>query len=79
MAAKRPSRIRWTEHAGAKADLLRVSRADVEDAVLEHHDRRTENTGAADWRVAVGRLVVAYDYPHDDDELTARVVTLWRA
>lgn len=49
-----------------------------EHAILVGHARRSRNTGAADWLVRVGRLVVAYDHPDDDDAAVARVVTLWR-
>ena len=69
--------VDWTDHALAKAQLLGIARADVEDAVLAQHERRSRNTGAADWLVVAGRLAVAYNYPADD-ELTALVVTLWR-
>src|SRR5438270_620025 len=57
MQPPHPSRARWTDHAAVKADLLGIPHAYAEDAVLEHHAERTANTGAADWRVAVGRLV----------------------
>ena len=73
-----PSRVRWTDHALARASWLGVARTTVEDAVLERHAKRTVNRGAARWRVSSGRLVVAYDYPDGDDRATARVVTLWR-
>jgi hypothetical protein len=69
--------VQWTEHALVKADLLGIARVDVEAAVLTGHHQRSRNTGAADWLVVSGRLVVAYNFPADD-ELTARVVTLWR-
>ncbi len=69
--------VEWTDHALAKAQLLGIARADVEDAILAQHERRSRNTGAADWLVVSGRLAVAYNYPADD-ELTALVVTLWR-
>ena len=74
----RPRLVIWTDHALAKADLLGLARADVEDAVLDRYDERTRNTGAADWLVVIGRLAVAYNYPDDGDLTTARVVTLWR-
>jgi hypothetical protein len=69
--------VEWTDHALAKAQLLSIARADVEDAILAGHERRSRNTGAADWLLLSGRLAVAYNYP-SDDELTALVVTLWR-
>ncbi len=72
-----PRMVEWTDHALAKAQLLGFTRADVEDAVLEGHERRSRNTGAADWLVMAGRIAVAYNYPADD-EMTALVVTLWR-
>ena len=73
-----PHRVRWTDHALVKANMLGVPRSDVEDAVLHGAGDRTRNPGAAHWRVRAGRLVVAYDHPADGDETTARVVTLWR-
>jgi len=54
--------VEWTDHALAKAQLLGISRADVEDAVLERHERRSRNTGTADWLVVSGRIAVAYNY-----------------
>jgi hypothetical protein len=78
MAAGQPRIVVWSEHSLAKADFLGIARSDVEDAVLTGHRRRTRNTGAADWLVVAGRLFIAYNYPDGGDELTARVVTLWR-
>jgi hypothetical protein len=62
-----------------RAARLGVPGSAVEDAVLEHHRNRTVNPGAAMWRVSVGRLVVAYDYPDGEDQAGARVITVWRA
>lgn len=73
-----PHRIVWSDHAVVKAALLGVTRTDVEDAVLEGHDERTRNTGAADWLVVVRRIAIAYNHPDGGDSTTARVVTLWR-
>jgi hypothetical protein len=78
VAHEGPRLIEWTDHAFVKADVLGVARADVERVVLDGHQRRTRNTGAADWLVSEGRLIVAYNHPHRDDSLTALVVTLWR-
>jgi len=50
----------------------------VERVVLEGHARRKRNTGAADWLLSEGRLMIAYNHPHGEDGLTALVVTLWR-
>jgi hypothetical protein len=69
--------VEWTDHALAKAQLLGIARADVEDAILAQRERRSRNAGAADWLVVSGRLAVAHNYP-SDDELTALVVILWR-
>jgi len=68
----------WTHHALAKAQFLGIARTDVEDAVVARHAHRLRNTGAADWLVGSGRLMVAYNHPADGDELAAQVVTLWR-
>jgi hypothetical protein len=73
-----PRIIIWTDHALAKAQLLGTSRADVVEAILAGHERRTRNTGAADWLVTAGRLAIAYSHPVDGDDLLAIVVTLWR-
>jgi hypothetical protein len=77
VTSQSPTTVLWTDHALVKAQLLGISRSDVEDAILGHHDRRVRNARAADWLVLSGRLVVAYNHPADDD-LTALVVTLWR-
>lgn len=74
-----PRIIRWTDHAVAKAELLGIARADVEDAVLRGHGGRRANTGGADWLVRSGRIVVAYNHPAGPDRLAALVVTVWRA
>jgi hypothetical protein len=68
----------WTDHALAKAELLNIARADVDDAVLNGHRNRSRNTGAADWLIVSRGLAIAYNHPVDDDVLMARVVTLWR-
>jgi hypothetical protein len=78
MVYEGPRLVDWTDHALVKAELLGVTRTDVERVVLEGHARRTRNTGAADWLVSEGRLMVAYNHPHGEDGLTALVVTLWR-
>jgi hypothetical protein len=48
MIVRVPTIVVWTDHASAKAQLLGIARADVEDAVLGAHHERTRNTGAAD-------------------------------
>ncbi len=72
-----PVRVVWTDHALAKALLLGAARSWVADPVLEHANRE-RNHGAAEWRLTVDRTVIVYDCPDGDDQLTARVVTLWR-
>jgi hypothetical protein len=69
MAHEGPRLVEWTDHAVVKAEMLGVTR--IERAVLEGHARRTRNTGAADWLVSEGRLMVAYNHPHGDDALSA--------
>jgi len=61
-----------------KAQALDISREDVERRIHEEHAHRERNHGAVDWRVTVGRIVVIYNHPDDDDPLVARVVTVWR-
>jgi hypothetical protein len=76
--ASNPLQVTWSQHAFAKATILGVSRADVEQAVLEGHPRRLRNSGDADWRILVGRWVVLYNHPDREDPLSAHIVTLWR-
>jgi hypothetical protein len=78
MPPAEPRIVRWSDHALVKADLLGYAHIDVETAVLEAHASRRANTGAADWLVEAGRLVVAYNHPDGDDEFAAFIVTLWR-
>lgn len=73
-----PRIIAWSDHALAKAQFLGIARADVEDAILDGHQHRARNTGTADWLLLSGRLAIAYNHPVAGDNLTARVVTLWR-
>ncbi|HEX8977172.1 MAG TPA: hypothetical protein VF781_11710 [Solirubrobacteraceae bacterium] len=77
MSESEPSEITWSEHAVVKAHLLGYARSDVEDLVLTRHSHRARNTGAADWLVRSGRLVVAYNFPAADG-VAAHIVTLWR-
>lgn len=60
------------EHARAKAERERFALADIEDAVLGHHERRERNPREADWVLRVGRLVVINDWPTGGDALRAR-------
>jgi hypothetical protein len=77
--ARGPRRVTWSEHALVKARFLGLTRTDVERAVIERHGERLRNPGDADWKLVVGRLVVAYNHPdRDGDESTAAIVTLWR-
>lgn len=78
MSPNAPRIVVWTDHALVKAQILGIARADVEDSILEGHERRARNPGAADWLLRVGRLAIAYSHPSDGDDLAARVVTIWR-
>jgi hypothetical protein len=73
-----PISVRWTLHALDKAQKLGFARLDVESVLLAHHRERRRNAGRARWRVAAGRLVIAYEHPDGDDPLVARIVTVWR-
>jgi predicted secreted Zn-dependent protease len=73
-----PISVRWTLHALDKAQKLGFARMDVESVLLAHHRERRRNAGRARWRVAAGRLVVAYEHPDGADPLVACVVTIWR-
>jgi hypothetical protein len=79
VTAPKPQIVAWSDHARAKAELLGIAGAEVEDAILAGHSRRTRNAHSADWLLkAGGRLAIAYNHPDRGDELGARVVTLWR-
>ena len=78
MPAPAPHIVHFTDHALAKAQLLAIAGSDIEAAVLGGHCQRTRNTGSADWLTTAGRLAVAYNHPHEGDELVALIVTLWR-
>lgn len=73
-----PSIVSWTDHAFDKSQREGWVPTDVEAAVLDQHDRRRANAGDADWLLAAGRLVVAYDWPADGDAIYAPIVTVWR-
>jgi len=73
-----PQRVRWTDHAYVKANVLGAAREDVERAVIDRHPARQTNTGAAQWRLLSGPWIILYDHPDGDDQTTARIVTLWR-
>jgi len=51
--------------------------ADVGDVVLDEHDRRQRNPGSGDWIAQSGRLTVVYNWPDEDDQSSARVITAW--
>lgn len=58
-----PRNVVWSDHARVKAQILGVARSDVQDAILDGHQDRARNTGAAEWPLTVGRLAVAYNRP----------------
>lgn len=72
-----PSRVRFGRHAVDRCAQYARSPTDVADLVLTNHRRRKRNPGSADWLVFGVGLVVAYNWPDDDDRGVARVVTLW--
>jgi hypothetical protein len=72
-----PVRVSFSEHAAERASKYDLPYTDVADAVLEQHGKRRRNPGSADWLVISRRLVVAYNWPHKGDQMTAHVVTLW--
>ncbi len=47
-----PQRVRWTDHPYVKAGLLGAARADIEQAIIEHHQDRQSNPGATQWRLS---------------------------
>lgn len=58
--------------------MLGLARADAEDAVLSAHATTARYPKSADWLVSLGRYMIAYIHPDDDDVETARIVTVWR-
>jgi hypothetical protein len=64
MAYEGPRLVGWTNRALVKAEVLGVTRRDVERVVLESRARADAQHGAADWLVSEGRLMFAYNHPH---------------
>jgi hypothetical protein len=79
VVATRPTLVAWTDHAALRAQQLTINQTDAEAALLEGHDQRRANPGAGDWMTTGRGIAVVYDWPVEDDPLTARLVTLWRA
>jgi hypothetical protein len=73
-----PRQVRWTDHAYVKAITLGAARADIERTIIDRHDARQANVGAAQWRLSTGPWVILDDHPDGSDPTTARIVTLWR-
>lgn len=73
-----PSLFDWTLHARAKVAQEAWVPTDVEQAIAKRHPQRQRNPREADWILTVGRLVVAYNWPVEDDLLRARIVSVWR-
>jgi hypothetical protein len=76
-------RFVWIEHALLRLDQRHLERAVVEQVVQDGHERRQANEGRADWLVegvtAHGaRLEAVYDHPAGDDEMAARIVSVWQ-
>lgn len=78
MATLKPHAVQWTQHALERAASASLVRGDVEDALLDEHDQRRANTGAADWLLLTEALAIAYNHPDGGDESTARIVTVYR-
>jgi hypothetical protein len=72
----------WTEHAERRCKRRLLDPVEVERAIRAGHSVPRINRGQADWR-AYGltgdgrRFVAVYDHPHDHDQLTARIVSVW--
>jgi hypothetical protein len=75
-----PSRVAFSQHALEQLARRGLSAARVSDVLLAHHDhdRRTRNPRSADWVDRPGGVAVAYDWPDEDDDTTAYVMTVWR-
>jgi hypothetical protein len=72
-----PVRVFFSDHAAERARQFGFSETDIGDAILEGHDDRRRDQGSGDWVVTRGRLIVVYNWPDDDDQTAARVVTVW--
>jgi hypothetical protein len=62
---------------------MRAARLDQDlrqmaDLVMDEHERRRRNPGAADWLLHGSGIAIAYNWPDGDDTATALVVTVWR-
>jgi uncharacterized protein YuzE len=73
----------WTGHAEMRLQQRQLDASDVEQAINEGHDTREVNDGRAEWLVsgktADGTAFEAiYDHPHQGDEATVRIVSVWR-
>lgn len=76
--ASSPHLVRWTHHAAERAQSVGATLSDLEDALLEGHDSRLGNSGAADWLILSGPFAIAYNHPIGDDATTALIVTVYR-
>lgn len=73
----------WTDHALDRIAERGVTRSEVQAAIREAHEDRVSNLGRADWLVATTtesgiRIEAIYDHPYRGDEITARIVSVWR-
>jgi len=68
---------RWPSSGLGSQDSYGLAYVDVGDVVLDEHDRRQRNPGSGDWIAQSGRLTVVYNWPDEDDQSSARVITAW--
>jgi hypothetical protein len=76
-------RFLWTEHALGRLDERHLTRADIEQAIRDGHDRREVNHGQADWLLAATTTAgvafeAIYDHPAHGQQSTIRIVSAWR-
>jgi len=72
-----PTRVVFSDHGAERCARYGLAYADVGDVVLDEHDRRQRNPGSGDWIAQSGRLTVVYNWPDEDDQSSARVITAW--
>jgi hypothetical protein len=76
---QQPSRVEFSTHARDRCEQYGRTPTDMAEAVLTDHHRRERNQGRAGWKLVAHGTVIVYDWPADNDVLTARVVSLWPA
>lgn len=73
-----PAVVIFTRHAERRLAERGLTAREVAELVSEHHRQRRRNPGAGDWIVKGRGVAVVYDWPDNEDDNTAVVITTWR-